>query len=127
MDIYEVKINCDSTTLLYAIIHQVILKKCQWDRIMMCRLIVWYSATNSIISSVQCECTTSDGSLSESLYLVSFPTDAPPKLRDRDRVCMCICECVCVCVCVCVKKRGQEERETERKLVPTLLLSLSSD
>ena len=27
MDIYEVKINCDSTTLLYAIIHQVILKK----------------------------------------------------------------------------------------------------
>ena len=26
MDIYEVKIHCDSTTLLYAIIHHVILK-----------------------------------------------------------------------------------------------------
>ena len=96
-------------------------KQHQWDCTMMCRLVVWYSATNSLISSVQCECTTSNGNLGESLYLVSFPTDALPEQRDRDRVRMCICVCVCVCVCVCMKEREQEERETERELVPALL------
>ena len=96
-------------------------KQHQWDCTMMCRLVVWYSATSSLISSVQCECTTSNGNLSESLYPVSFPTDAPPEQTDRDRVCVCVCMCVCVCVCVCVKDREQEERETERELEPALL------
>lgn len=89
-------------------------QRCQWHCVMMCRLVVWYSATNSIISSVQCECTTSNGNLSESLYLVSFPTDAPPKQRDRDRVCMCICVCMCMRVCMCDRERARGERDRER-------------
>ena len=80
-------------------------KKCQWDRTMMWRLVVWYSATNSIISSVHCECATSDGSLSGSLYLVYFPTDAPPKLRDS--------VCMCIRVCMCERKRARGERDRE--------------
>ena len=71
-------------------------KKCQWDRTMMCRLVVWYSATNALLQMevLADHCTWS-------LFQLMLH-------QNWEIV------CVCVCVCVCVKERGQEERETER-------------
>ena len=115
MDIYEVKIHCDSTTLLYAIIHHVILKNSISETALWCA--DWlYDIQQPIALSHLCNL----NALLQMEILVNHCTWSLFQLmlyqnREIETEYACAYVCVYVYVFVYVWKRESKRRERQRE------------
>ena len=128
MDIYEVKIHCDSTTLLYAIIHQVILKKSVSETALWCadwlydiQQPIALSHLSNVNALLQMEVLADHCTWSLFQLMLHQNWEIETEYA-------CACECVYVYACVYVWKKEGKRRERQRdNWYLHYYLSLSSD